>query len=324
MVLDLAQIVFKSTVFCSLACALSAGCSKTVVLGSECPAHEGPCEGIDFLPVSDPRQVDANVVGGSVTIVDAGGSPMNPAPASDDAGFRAPDEPRAPIDIPPPQAPQDAGTGPTTDAAPPTIPDAAATEDASAGLLRNTSFELSADPVFGTIQNQIGSDVLVSRLAGYVPRADEFFASIDPWFACWVGARVESDLGGRVAGGLGATLGEALISTGYDPYNPLPGLFQILETPLKAGQTYSFTLDAINSGPGRSALWIGAVNIPCTIPDVYDATPEITNRTSWKEYCVTFRATRSLNTFAIVPMDVADGGVGTISFDNIQQVDSCP
>jgi len=315
MVLELAQNVFKSTVFYLCACALSAGCSKTVVLGSECPAQDGPCGHDIALPRPDPTD-DARAMGGGPSGLDANGFPVN---ASDGGGFQVDTAPTEDADNVEP--PVDAGIGPTTDSAP-DIADAAA-RDASTGLLQNPSFELSANPAFGVIESQFGSDVLVSGLAGYVPRADEFFASIDPWFACWIGAQVDSDLGGP-AGGLTATQGEALISAGYGPFILLPGLFQILEQPLQTGRTYSFMLDALNSGNGRSALWIGATNIPCTMPVVHAATPELTNRDSWQSYCLSFRAPRPLSTFAVMPVDAADGGVGTVAFDNLRQVDSCP
>lgn len=315
MVLDLAQNVFKSTVRCAVVCALSAGCSKTVVLGSECPAQEGPCGQDTFLPQpeasAEPFGPDSAPVG-----LDANGFP---------AGPRAPDDGGSHLDVAPPSdsgGPSDAGIGQTTDAAEPA--EAGAPDATSSGLLQNPSFELQANPNFGVIENQFGADVLVSDLAGYVPRAGEFFANIDPWFACWVGAQVHSDLGGP-AGGLVATQGEALISTGYGAFVWLPGLFQILEgEPLEAGRSYSFMLDVLNSGTGRSALRLGATNIPCTAPEVYDETPELTNRNAWQSYCLTFRPTRPLGTIALVPFDVADGGVGEVSFDNLREVDSCP
>jgi hypothetical protein len=317
MALELAQNVFKSTVFGLVACALGAGCSKTVVLGSECPAQEGPCGTDKFLPQPESGSGNADT---STSRVDAGEFPASDSAPSDAGGFQAVDATQLPSDAGEPVL--DAGGGQTTDSAP---DEDVAPSDAGAnnGVLQNPSFELTANPNFGVIESQFGLDVLVSDLAGYVPRAGEFFANIDPWFACWVGAQVESDLGGRFAGGLEATNGEALISTGYGPFILLPGLFQLLEQPLEAGRSYSFKFDAINSGTGRSALWVGATNIPCTMPTVHAATPEITNRNSWDEYCVTFRAPRALSTFALVPVDVADGGVGQVSFDNFQQVESC-
>jgi hypothetical protein len=60
------------------------------------------------------------------------------------------------------------------------------------------------------------------------------------------------------------------------------------------------------------------------LPEVYAATAELTNRNSWEKVCLTFRTRRALSTFALMPVDVADGGVGQISFDNLRQVDSCP
>jgi hypothetical protein len=317
MVVDLAQIVFKSTVFCLLASALNAGCSKTVVLGSECPAQEGPC-GLDtpILPQPNPATGETGPVGGGIAGSDAGLFPAKDAAASDDGGFQV-DAEQLPVDA---AQLTDTSNGQTTDT--PSEPDAGPS-DASSGILQNPSFELRDNPEFGVIESQFGSDVLVSDLAGYVPRAGEFFANIDPWFACWVGAQVESDLGGP-AGGLQATQGEALITAGYGPFIWLPGLFQILAQPLEAGRSYSFMLDVLNSGNGRSALWLGATNLPCTMPEVYVATPELTNRNSWESHCLTFRTRRALGTFALMPVDVADGGVGQVSFDNLRQVDSCP
>lgn len=256
-------------------------------------------------------------MGGSVASWDAGALPALDAEVSDDGGFQV-DVPRTPIDA---AQLTDTSNGQTTDTSQSARD--AGPGDASSGLLQNPSFELRENPEFGVIESQFGADVLVSDLAGYVPRAGEFFANIDPWFACWVGAQVEADLGGP-AGGLEATEGDALITTGYGPFIWLPGLFQILEQPLAAGRSYSFTLDVINSGNGRSALWLGATNLPCTMPEVYAATQELTNRNSWESVCLTFRTRRELGTFALMPVDVADGGVGQISFDNLRQVESCP
>jgi hypothetical protein len=319
MAVELAQIVFKSTVFCLMASALNAGCSKTVVLGSECPAQQGPCgHDTTILPRPDPVSGEAGVVGGAFPGGDGGVFPTKDAEVSDGSEIQI-DAGRVPIDA---GQLTDPSNGQTTDAAQSAAD--AGPSDASSGLLQNPSFELRENPEFGVIENQFGSDVLVSDLAGYVPRAGEFFANIDPWFACWVGAQVESDLGGP-AGGLEATEGGALITTGYGPLIWLPGLFQILEAgPLAAGRSYSFMLDVINSGNGRSALWLGATNLPCTMPEVYAATPELTNHNSWETHCLTFRTKRALSTFALMPVDVADGGVGQISFDNLRQVESCP
>jgi hypothetical protein len=317
MAVELAQIVFKSTVFCLMASALTAGCSKTVVLGSECPAQEGPC-GPDTTILPDPASGEAGNVGGGTASWDGGVFPARDAEASDDGEILV-DAARAPLDA---AQPSETNTGQTIDTSQ-GAPDAGPS-DVSSGLLQNPSFELQANPEFGVVESQFGSDVLVSDLAGYVPRAGELFANIDPWFACWVGAQVESDLGG-LAGGLEATAGDALITTGYGPFVWLPGLFQILEQgPLEAGRSYSFTLDVINSGNGRSALWLGATDVPCTLPEVYAATPELTNHNSWEKHCLTFQPTRELSTFALMPVDVADGGVGQVSFDNLRQVDSCP
>src|SRR5690349_18798380 len=186
MVLDLAQNVFKSTVFGLFACALSAGCSKTVVLGSECPAQEGPCGDDTVRPPAESGSRDA---GGAATGAYDGGFAAFDAAASDDGGIGivADAAQQQPIDAT--QMPADTGTGQTTDSAQPPLdaePDDAAE---SSGLLQNPSFELTANPDFGVIESQFGLDVLVSDLAGYIPRAEEFFASIDPWFACWVGAK---------------------------------------------------------------------------------------------------------------------------------------
>jgi hypothetical protein len=318
MAVELAQIVFKSTVFCLLASVLNAGCSKTVVLGSECPAQQGPC-GLDtpILPQPDPVPGETGDGGGGTAGWDSGVFPPRDAEASYDGGFQV-DAAREPVDA---AQLTDTSNGQTTDTS--QDPLDAGPSDASSGILENPSFELRENPEFGVIESQFGSDVLVSDLAGYVPRAGEFFANVDPWFACWVGTQVESDLGGP-AGGLEATEGDALITTGYGPFVWLPGLFQILAQPLEAGRSYSFTLDVLNSGNGRSALWLGATNLPCTLPEVYAATHELTNRNSWESVCLTFRTRRALGTFALMPVDVADGGVGQISFDNLRQVDSCP
>jgi hypothetical protein len=196
--------------------------------------------------------------------------------------------------------------------------------DAASALLENPSFELRENPAFGQVENQFGADVLVSELGGFVPGAGALFANIDPWFACWLGAQVESDLAGTV-GGLTATQGQALITTSYGPFIFLPGLFQFLKQPLEVGRSYSFTVDVLNSGTGRAALRIGATNLACTPPEVYATTPELTNTNHWETHCLTFEATRPFDTFTLVPVELGDAGAtGQVSFDNLRVVADCP
>ena len=300
---ELVQIVLKGTLLGLVAGACSAGCSKTVVLGSECPGRRGPCD-LDI-----PQGEDSGLLGTDNEELDAGARDGNGLPIeisqSDANGFPlgAADAYIAPSDGAPPDAGQ---------------PDA--------GLLQNPSFELLENPAFGSLESQFGADVLVNDLGGFVPLAGGLFANIDPWFACWLGAQVESDLAGK-AGGLVATEGQALITTDYGPFIFLPGLFQILRQPLQAGRTYSFRVDVLNSGAGRAALQVGATNLACTPPEAYATTPELLNTNRWERHCLTFRPTRALETFTLVPVSVGDAEAeaeGQVSFDNLQEVATCP
>jgi hypothetical protein len=314
MVPEMAQIVARSTVFWLITAVLSTGCSKTVVLGSECPDREGPC-GLDIklppqmdaaFPAANPSNVDSATSDGGQTFADA----SDPSGFQNDAGA-------------PPTVDTD-GAVAVVDASAPPDPDGGPS-DASTGLLQNPSFELRENPAFGVSQSQFGTDVFVSDLGGFVPVAGQLFANIDPWFACWLGVQVDWDLSG-IEGGLRAKDGEALITASYGPYMFLPGLFQVLQQPLQAGGSYSFRVDALNSGRGRAALWLGASNLPCTTPALRDESEEITNTNRWESFCFTLEPTRSVNTIALIPvsLDSDAGAEGQISFDNIQQVESCP
>jgi hypothetical protein len=298
-----------------LAVGWSAGCSKTVVLGSECPTHEGPC---DVASDAD-DQTGSHEVGGAQ--FDDADVPQG----GEDAGVTG--HP-GPLDAARPRdaaiPPRDATT--SRDASVPRDSGPQDAGDADAGLLANPSFELRENPAFGTLQSQFGSDILVSELGGFVPAVGALFADVDPWFACWLGVQVESDLAGR-AGGVTATEGQALITAGFGNFVVMPGIFQVLDQPLQVGKSYSFTIDVLNSGSTPATLELGAADLPCAPLAVSTSTPVLTpNATEFVPYCLTIQPTRAFNVFGLTPVGVAqDGGTpaGQVSFDNIVQVASC-
>jgi hypothetical protein len=201
---------------------LVSACEKTIVLGSECPSHNGACakEHVpteDGSDASDPGHEDGNDAGDAPTgTLDAGASGVG----GGDAGGR--DAGR--LD-------RDAGVLPMRDARVP--------EDAGPALFppfANPSFELSDGGKEGEIP--------VNPQGG----ATSTETPIAPWYECRNGTSVNSSVTTGLPGPNQVTIqptdGKTFLTDTF-PIVALNvnGITQDLTEPLRAGQRYAFAVD---------------------------------------------------------------------------------
>lgn len=196
---------------------LLAACEETIVLGTECPARNGPCE--KKLPPPD----DGDEGGSMVDEGDSGGDSSKPGA---DGGI---DDPGL-LDA----GDGDSGRSPRDGSVMP-AQDARAQEDAGPALFprfRNPSFELIDGGEEGSLSfTPMSGSALVDT-------------SISPWTTCRAGLSVSSSVSGFNQPTITPREGRTLLTDTFPiVYMNLNGLFQELEEPLVPAQRYAFAVD---------------------------------------------------------------------------------
>ncbi|HEX6245682.1 MAG TPA: hypothetical protein VFZ61_32380, partial [Polyangiales bacterium] len=242
-----------------MALAAFSACTKTLVLGSDCPDETYQCTQDSVKPEPDPDDG-----------MDAGqepGSHDGSTSAPEDAGPRGWD---AIVVIPDPVQPDGA-------------------TDANLDAIATFSLLDVANPHFER-NSGLGGDLVLAKLIGTllpIPPIPLLFAELPNWYACW--ATTVHSVSRELMLDAGLDTDDYLMFV----VNGTP-VRQLLPQPLDAGAKYAleFTVQARPDPSERLVLEIRGANEECAVGDLLTSTRELPADAGWTPVCVEFATTR--------------------------------